>query len=132
VASGEFLVALLTGAGDVDRYVSPGTAIAPVTPPPYSAVDVTDVTTDRDVLQMPVPPATGETVRVLVTARATAGPRQQIGVQYALTLIARAGRWEVRVIDLTPVLGRAGYTTSPAGAGLSGVSPSASGTRPTG
>ncbi len=98
---GEFLTALLTGQGDVTRYVSPGTVIAAVNPPPYTAVAVSDVMVDRDVAGG-TPPTSGQRLAVLATARVTAGPNQQIDVQYALTLLARAGRWEVQAVDPSP------------------------------
>lgn len=105
VAAAEFLSALLTGVGDVTRLVSPGTVIRPVRPAPYTAVSVTEVWADRDVAAGP-PPAGGR-LGLLVTAEAAGGPRQQISVQYALTLTARGGRWEVSAVDAAPML-RAG------------------------
>lgn len=100
---GEFLSALLTGQGDVTRYVSPGTVVAAVSPPPYTAVTVTDVLVDRE-LAGGTAPASGERLAVLATARATAGPQQVVDVQYALTLLARAGRWEVKAVDPAPAV----------------------------
>ncbi len=98
---GEFLTALLTGQGDVTRYVSPGTVIAAVIPPPYTAVAVTDVRVDQDVAGGATP-TDGQALKVLATARVTAGPKQDIDVQYALTLLARAGRWEVKAVEPAP------------------------------
>lgn len=98
-----FLTALLTGVGDVTRYVSPGTAIAAVTPAPYTTVELADVMIDLDLPVNAPAPSAGDQRRVLVTASATAGPKQQIGVQYALTLVARAGRWEVKTVDPAPM-----------------------------
>ncbi|PZS31670.1 MAG: hypothetical protein DLM59_09525 [Pseudonocardiales bacterium] len=109
---GEFLTALLTGNGDVTRYVTPGTVIAAVNPPPYTVVAVNDVLIDRDVAHGAAP-ASGERLAVLVTARATAGPQQDIDVQYALTLLARAGRWEVKSIDPSPVVAADGTNPGP-------------------
>jgi hypothetical protein len=100
---GEFLTALLTGQGDVTRYVSPGTNVSAIAPPPYTTVAVTEVMVDRERVGSG-PPASGERLAVLVTAQATAGPRQDIDVQYALTLLARAGRWEVKAVEPTPTL----------------------------
>src|SRR5664280_1150989 len=51
-------------------------------------------------------------------ASAAAEAHQQIGVQYALTLAARAGRWEVRALDPTPAVASA----PPAAAGAPGPS----------
>lgn len=99
----DFLAALLTGTGDVTRYVSPGTTIAPVTPAPFTSVVVTDVQVDLDLPANEAAPAPGDQRRVLITARASGGTKQEIGVQYALTLVARAGRWEVKAIDPAPM-----------------------------
>lgn len=98
----EFLSALLTGAGDVTRLVTPGSDIAAVLPAPYTRVEVTDVLVDRDLASGPRSRPQGERLRALVDAVAAAGPRQQISVQYALTLTSRAGRWEVTALDPTP------------------------------
>lgn len=99
----DFLAALLTGTGDVTRYVSPGTTIAPVTPAPFTSVVVTDVLVDLDMPTGQAAPSPGDQRQVLVTARASGGTKQEIGVQYALTLVARAGRWEVKAIDPAPI-----------------------------
>ncbi len=40
---GDFLEALLTGRRDLERYVSPGSAIDPISPAPYQAISVTSV-----------------------------------------------------------------------------------------
>jgi hypothetical protein len=119
VSASQFLTALLTGGagGDVTRFESPGTAVSAVSPPPYSAVDVQSVLSDRDMSGAPATPAAGDEVRLLVTATATAGPRSQVMVQYALTMAARAGRWEVRSMDTTPA------TTSTASANKPSPSP---------
>lgn len=111
VASGEFLGALLTGAGDVTRFVSPGTTgIVAVTPPPYSGVKVRTVATDIDLRGAAA--GTGpEQVRVLVTAAATVTAEQVVTVQYALTLTTREGRWEVSALDAAPLLSQ--DTSSP-------------------
>ncbi len=113
----EFLSALLTGAGDVTRLVTPGADIAAVLPAPYTGVEVTDVLVDRDLASGPGDRPQGERLRALVDAVAAAGPRQQISVQYALTLTSRAGRWEVTALDLTP----AAQTPLPRAAGASGA-----------
>ena len=99
---GQFLSALLTGSGDVTRYVSPGTAIAAVTPAPYTAVRVLEVRTDQDLRDAPMEVPRGSDLHVLVTAVATVSAEQQITVQYPLTLRVRASRWEVASVDPTP------------------------------
>lgn len=100
----EFLDALLTGAGDVTRYVSPGTLFTPISPPPYTAVAVTDVATDQELPAGAAIPADGSRLRALVNATATDAPGQQTAMQYPLTLTVRGGRWEVTAIDPAPAL----------------------------
>jgi hypothetical protein len=99
---GQFLAALLAGSGDVTRYVSPGTAIAAVTPAPYTAVRVLEVRTDQDLRDAPMAVPRGSDLRVLVTAVATVSAEQQVTVQYPLTLRVRASRWEVASVDPVP------------------------------
>lgn len=102
LAAGEFLGSLLTGAGDVTRFVSPGTQISAVTPPPFTGVQVREVTTDVD-LRGAGATAAHEPVRALVTALATVTAEQAVTVQYPLTLTTREGRWEVSSLDAAPL-----------------------------
>lgn len=104
VSVAQFLAALLTGTGDVSRYLSPGTAITAITPAPYTATAVTTIVTDRELTAGAAVPADRTHLRALVTATATAGPEQDATVQYALTLTVRGGRWEVTAIDPEPAL----------------------------
>jgi hypothetical protein len=101
----EFLDAYLAGASDVTRYVSPEApaSISAITPAPYTAVKVTDLRGDTDLDTTRVP-TEGTQLRVLVSAALTATAKQQTSVTYALTLRARAGRWEVLAIDPAPAL----------------------------
>lgn len=99
----QFLSAYIAGQGDVTRYVSPTTQIQPVTPPPYTAVQVTDLAGDTDLDTTGVPKDRAR-LRVLVGADASVTSKQQVSVTYALTLLARAGRWEVQAIDPAPAL----------------------------
>lgn len=99
----QFLGAYLTGVGDVSRYLTPQTTIAPIAPSLFVQVVVDDITGDR-ALDPEVAPADGDSVRVLVTATGTVTETQSSTVSYALSLSARAGRWEVAAIDATPLL----------------------------
>lgn len=110
VAAGEFLSSLLTGAGDVTRFVSPGTVIAAVTPPPYTGVQLRTVSTDVDLRGTAASSGLGQ-VRVLITAAASITTKQVVTVQYALTLTTREGRWEVSSLDTSPLPSEA--STSP-------------------
>lgn len=102
VATGEFLSALLAGVGDVTRYVTPGVDIAAIQPAPYVAVDQRTVRVDQELSEATQTPATGDSLRVLSTADVTSPAGQVIAVQYALTLTAREGRWEVTAVDPSP------------------------------
>ena len=101
-ATAEFLAALLTGAGDVTRYVTPGTQIQAVTPPPYAEVLIRNLDVDTDPADLPKAPSNGDELHELVTAEARSSTGQAISVQYALTLTAREGRWEVRAVEPAP------------------------------
>jgi hypothetical protein len=115
-ATAEFLAALLTGTGDVTRYVTPGTQIPAITPAPYAEVLIRDLNVDVDPADMPEEPSTGDELHELVTAEARSSIGQAISVQYALTLTAREGRWEVRSMELAPrqAADQPAATTAPA------------------
>ena len=99
----QFLGAYIAGQGDVTRYVSPAVQLQPVLPAPYTAVQVTDLAGNTDIDTAGVPKDLTQ-LRVLVLADASVSSKQQVSVTYALTLLARAGRWEVAAIDPTPAL----------------------------
>ncbi|MGV9934090.1 conjugal transfer protein [Streptomyces olivaceoviridis] len=97
-AVGEFLAAYLTGAGEVDRYLAPGVALAPVSPAPYSAVSVEQVSAVEETAAAEQMPADGTTVHVLalVEARDADG---RWPLAYELALKARSGRWEIAALQ---------------------------------
>lgn len=99
----QFLGAYLAGSGDVTRYVSPGVQVAAITPAPYSSVRVTDLRCDLNI-DTTATPKDGARLQLLVGADASVTDKQAVSVAYALTLSARAGRWEVSAIDPSPVL----------------------------
>lgn len=123
-----FLTALLTGSSDATRFESPGTVIAPLQSAPYTAVTLGAVTATGDLTGTSETPTGGEQVQLLITARAQLADGQQLPVQYALTMAARAGRWEVRSLDpapaLQPVTDGAASPTSSSGAGAPSSAPS--------
>lgn len=123
----QFLGAYLTGAGDVTRYITPGVQLAAISPPPYTGVRVTDLRCDLGV-DTTTTPTDGTVLRLLVSADATATAKQTLSVSYALTLRARAGRWEVAALDSAPALG----TKSPGAAASGQPSPSGPALSPTG
>ncbi|MCI3276967.1 conjugal transfer protein [Streptomyces cylindrosporus] len=97
-AVGEFLAAYLTGNGEVDRYLAPGVKLTAVSPAPYTAVTVQQVSAVEEAAAAEQAPTGGTTVRVLATveARDTDG---RWPLAYELTLTARSGRWEVAALE---------------------------------
>lgn len=100
----EFLTAYLTGTGQLDRYLAPGTQLAAITPAPYSgiAVDQLAIEGEKSVMPVTTVPADGTRLRLLVALRATSHDTVRVPLSYALTLKARAGRWEIASLDGAP------------------------------
>lgn len=94
-----FLGAYTTGKGDLSVYVSPGSEISPITPAPYIAVSAVDLRVDTDA---PQTPKDGTQLQVLATVTLTSQTDQIVTSTYALTLTARATRWEVSALDPAP------------------------------
>lgn len=96
-----FLEAYLAGQGETEPYVSPSTTIPAITPAPYSQITPVAYLAD----QTPADdPADGATVAVLATVTAQNQVGQQVTATYTLQLRARAGRWEVKALETSPVL----------------------------
>ncbi|MFF3326967.1 conjugal transfer protein [Streptomyces sp. NPDC002889] len=114
----EFLNAYLTGARELDRYLAPGTRLAPVAPPPYTGIAVDSLAIEGEKGTEPVTtvPGDGTTLRLLVALRATGHDEVRVPLTYALTLKARAGRWEIAGLDGAP---------TPAAAPTASAAPSA-------
>ncbi|WP_433455558.1 conjugal transfer protein [Streptomyces sp. CA-142005] len=94
LAVGEFLAAYLTGTGEVSRYLAPGVSLAPISPAPYTAVLVQQVSAVEQAAAAEHVPADGTRARVLARVEARdAGGRWPLA--YELVLKARSGRWEV-------------------------------------
>ena len=129
---GAFLASYLTGSGDVTRYLTPGVQIQAVTPALFTAVAVTDTRaiTSAAGLDTTGVPKDGTVLRVLVAAVGTVSETQQITTSYALTMTARAGRWEISAVDPAParapqtpaVTSTSGQTSLPAIPGPSATS----------
>jgi hypothetical protein len=100
----EFLTAYLAGAGELDRYLAPGTNLAPVAPAPYTgiAVDTLAIEGEKGTERVATVPDDGTTLRLLVALRATGHDKVRVPLTYALTLKARAGRWEIASLDGAP------------------------------
>jgi hypothetical protein len=94
VATQGFLTALLTGTGDVSRYLAPDVTVTAVNPALFSEVKI-----DR----LAVTEIDGDThARVLAVATSGAGGRRSVG--YDLGIRERAGRWEITSISGAPPL----------------------------
>lgn len=102
----QFLTAYAAGTGDVTRYLTPGVQIRAIDPAPYATVMVTDLRaiTSAAGVDTTGTPKDGSTLRVLVTATGVVSTTQQISASWALTMTARAGRWEIAGVDLAPAL----------------------------
>jgi len=100
-----FAAAYLTGSGELARYLSPGTQLQPVDPPPYASIDITAITAAAALPGDPsTVPVDGTRVHILVAVDGIDAAGQRWPLQYALTLAARAGRWEVAALDPAPAL----------------------------
>lgn len=99
----QFLTAYIAGAGDVSRYLTPGVVLTPLAPAPYTSVRVTEIRAAGSDQPPPVVPRDGTQSRVLTLATAVVTDQQTAPVAYALTLTARAGRWEISDLDPVPV-----------------------------
>lgn len=97
-AVGQFLAAYLTGAGEVDRYLAPGVKLSAVSPAPYTAVAVQQVSAVEEAAAAEQVPADGTKVRVLaqVEARDADG---RWPLAYELTLKTRSGRWDIAALE---------------------------------
>lgn len=101
-----FLAALLAGTGELSRYLSPGAAMSPVIPPPFTTVAV------ERTAAVGAGPAR---VVLRVDALATTAAGAELRLLYELTLEQRGGRWEVRHLSGAPTL-RHPNASSPDGA----------------
>lgn len=109
---GQFISAYLAGSGDVSRYMTPGQAVTPLTPAPYATVDLVDLR-GLEEMDPAAEPTDGQQARVLAAATATVTDSQSSLVAYALTLTARAGRWEIAAIDPAPAVSAPGAEPAP-------------------
>ncbi|MFJ3699641.1 conjugal transfer protein [Streptomyces sp. NPDC090052] len=118
-----FLSSYLTGGSDLDRFLSPRTVLSPVSPAPYTRVQITQLaerSTDEPGSSWPDGKALPDGARrqLLVTADATGPDGQARPLTYAISLKARAGRWEISSLDAAP-----GLKTAAATAGQEGGTP---------
>ncbi|MFG2894925.1 conjugal transfer protein [Streptomyces sp. NPDC048248] len=110
-----FLAAYLTGRGELDRYLSPGTALHAVRPAPYTAVALTQI---ADHGQGPAEgaeaqaPPDGVQRRLLVDVEGDGQHTSSRPMTYAIELRARDGRWEVASLEAAPALAAPGTNSN--------------------
>jgi GNAT superfamily N-acetyltransferase len=111
-AVARFTEALLTGAGDVSRYLGPGVELRTIDDPPFVSTSLVRLAVEH--LHQ------GQLLaRALIEGRTASG--SMAFVAYELRMEERAGRWEVVAISGAPALGarrapadRTTTTTAPA------------------
>ncbi|MEW1648407.1 conjugal transfer protein [Streptomyces sp. NPDC091219] len=97
-AVGEFFAAYLTGAGEVDRYLAPGVHLSAVSPAPYTAAAVQQVSAVEQAATAGQVPDDGTKVHILTQVNAQ-DTSERWPLAYELTLRARSGRWEVAALE---------------------------------
>ena len=100
VAVSEFLSAWLAG-GEISRYLTPAVVLSPPLPPPFTAAHVDELRTADDV-DPAAAPTDGQLIRVLASVTASVTDQQAVATDFAVSLTARAGRWEISGIDPAP------------------------------
>ncbi|MCX4673672.1 conjugal transfer protein [Streptomyces sp. NBC_01381] len=102
---GEFLAAYLSGTGELDRYLSPGTNLSAISPAPYEQIKLTQLAERGGQFQPNADVSEGARRELLVDLEATDRAGQTRPLTYALALQARDGRWEISALDAAPALG---------------------------
>lgn len=92
-----FLEALLTGAGEIERYVTPGAVVDSLATPAYLGISLREVLADVSSSDLSDPDE-GATARVLVLVEATRFDGMTVPTTYVLDLTSRSGRWEITSI----------------------------------
>ncbi|MGW7276630.1 conjugal transfer protein [Streptomyces sp. NPDC054864] len=98
-AVSDFLGAYLSGTGELDRYLSPGTDMSAVSPAPYEEITVAQVAELGGEFRPGAATTEGTRRRLLVDLEATDHAGQTRPLTYALALTARDGRWEISALD---------------------------------
>lgn len=104
-----FLDAYLTGQGKTDPFTAPSKSLPAISPAPYSSLTPVSITaTERPAER----PSDGAEIPVLATVTVADETGHSLPVSYAMTLRARADRWEVSAIATTPLLTESTKSTS--------------------
>ncbi|MGY6651345.1 conjugal transfer protein [Amycolatopsis sp. TRM77291] len=100
-----FLAAFLAGRGELERYISSGAHIGAIVPPLYAQIQLLELRTHESFEPgQAARPLDGTEIHATARAWGYDAIGQVTTVDYALTLTARAGRWEVSRIDPAPLL----------------------------
>ncbi len=100
-----FLAAYLVGRGELNRYIAPGASIDAIVPPLYAEVQLLELRTHEPFEPgQAARPLDGTEVHTTARAWGYDALGQVTTIDYAFTLVARAGRWEVSGIDPIPLL----------------------------
>ncbi|WP_051857028.1 conjugal transfer protein [Streptomyces sp. NRRL S-1868] len=100
-------------SGSLERYLAPGTSLAPVRPAPYTRATVrrvAEVGTNSPLAEPASAPRDGAKRRLLVDVEARTAPARKSEaasswpLTYAVALTARDGRWEVSSLKAAPAL----------------------------
>lgn len=109
-----FLSAYATGAEGLDRYTTPGSSIMPISPAPFTAATIRSLNADRTPFTAP---KDGETLSILTAVGFKTDQDQGSSSTYAMTLKARAGRWEISSLSPVPEVDKSAHpSTSPTAA----------------
>lgn len=125
---GQFLTAYIAGSGDASRYLTPGVNLTPLTPAPYTSVRLSELRAAGSDQPPATVPQDGTKTRVLALGTAVVTDQQTANVAYALTLTARAGRWEISAIDPAPVQQQSQTPAASSAPGPASTRPSGSAT----
>lgn len=97
-----FFESYLTGAGELDRLLTPGYSLNPIEPAPFSGVKLSELRATDEIADQPADGDTAELQATVITSPRSdrAGPT----TSYTLSMTARAGRWEVSALNPYPTL----------------------------
>lgn len=110
---GGFFSSYLAGEGELDRYMSPGSALASVVPVPYASVALVRIAeygtnAPGAAFSEGAEIADGTRRRLLVDVAAVDPVGVERPLTYAVAMKARDGRWEVEAVEAAPLLAPAG------------------------
>ncbi|WP_069164500.1 conjugal transfer protein [Nocardia altamirensis] len=92
-----FLSAYLTGREDLSRYTTADTILTAIRPSPYTAISMVTVQVDR-------PASDASSLHLLMTVDARTTNYSVTRLQYWVTAVNSAGRWQVRAFDDQPLI----------------------------